>query len=267
MSVYRELASELRANKAVIDSLNSRNQQLLQQNQFLKQEIHNVVQSALSLGQAAGVAKPAFHLGDQGAEPIGGMPYGSPGFPNAIAPDTLAKLAQAEANPNPPAGAYGSPTEQSSGYATEPARSELDHHIQRQSSPTSDAATSRVPKPITPATQKAANRQTAHKPTSAKAAKPRADKPAARQKQSAARTQLAQTGSRRTESVAVKKPLSAPPKPKLFTEQSGSFRSSALDSQENKEISGIWLVLSIILIVVTAFGAGFLIMKPLLNDR
>ncbi|NJM99756.1 MAG: hypothetical protein HC800_23785, partial [Phormidesmis sp. RL_2_1] len=59
MSVYRELAAELRANKAVIDSLNSRNQQLLQQNQFLKQEIHNVVQATLSLGQAAGVARQA----------------------------------------------------------------------------------------------------------------------------------------------------------------------------------------------------------------
>ena len=99
MSVYRELASELRANKAVIDSLNSRNQQLLQQNQFLKQEIHNVVQSALSLGQAAGVARPAPHLVGQGNEPIGGMPYAQPSeFPNAIAPDTLAKLAQSEAN-------------------------------------------------------------------------------------------------------------------------------------------------------------------------
>ena len=56
MSVYRELAAELRANKAVIDSLTSRNQQLIQQNQRLKQEIHNVVQATLNLGQMAGVA-------------------------------------------------------------------------------------------------------------------------------------------------------------------------------------------------------------------
>ncbi|NJN00044.1 MAG: hypothetical protein HC800_25485 [Phormidesmis sp. RL_2_1] len=53
----------------------------------------------------------------------------------------------------------------------------------------------------------------------------------------------------------------------LFTESSGNYRSSTLDSSENKEIGGIWLALSIILIIVTAFGAGFLIMKPLLNDR
>ena len=59
MSVYRELATELRTNKAVIDSLNSRNEQLLKQNQRLKREIHQVVQAALALGQAAGVARPA----------------------------------------------------------------------------------------------------------------------------------------------------------------------------------------------------------------
>ena len=80
MSVYRELAAELRANKAVIDSLNSRNQQLLDQNQRLKQEIHNVVQATLNLGQFAGVAR-------QTAQEE---------FPAAIAPDTLAKLVRAQ---------------------------------------------------------------------------------------------------------------------------------------------------------------------------
>jgi len=54
---------------------------------------------------------------------------------------------------------------------------------------------------------------------------------------------------------------------KLFTDQPGKYPSTALDASENKEIGGIWLVLSIVLIIVTAFGAGFLIMKPLLNDR
>ena len=84
MSVYRELAAELRANKAVIDSLNSRNQQLLEQNQRLKQEIHNVVQATLNLGQFAGVARPA--TPDERSRD----------FPSAIAPDTLAKLVRAQ---------------------------------------------------------------------------------------------------------------------------------------------------------------------------
>ena len=262
MSVYRELAAELRANKAVIDSLNSRNQQLLQQNQFLKQEIHNVVQSALSLGQAAGVARPAPHLVGQNAEPIDSNPYSTPnGFPNAIAPDSLARLAHLETGAAPMARSYersGEPTYQPPVPAT------AHSPKARRAEPMP-----RVPQPITPATQKSTPKTGSKEPNpkgaSQKSAKPKADKSVARQKAVALKQQSTQTVGRRTEAIAVKQP--SPPKPKLFTEQSGSFRSSALDVQEDKEISGIWLVLSIILIVVTAFGAGFLIMKPLLNDR
>ena len=269
MSVYRELASELRANKAVIDSLNSRNQQLLQQNQYLKQEIHNVVQAALSLGQAAGVARQA---------PQTGAPKG--GFPNAIAPDTLARLAQSETHTTPIERAYERPSEP----IFEPERPSTTHS--RIADPPSSQpsrqpqAPDTTPSPATqksgqPASQKAdsqksaqlqknsqrANQRASQKP-SQKTAKPKAEKAIARRKPVAARQQPAQNPGRRTEPV-----MTTPPKPKLFTAQSGEYRSSALDTQENKEIGGIWLVLSIILIIVTAFGAGFLIMKPLLNDR
>jgi len=277
MSVYRELASELRANKAVIESLNSRNQQLLQQNQFLKQEIHNVVQSALSLGQAAGVARPAPHLMESGAGQIGGMPsYNAQGgsaiggFPNAIAPDTLAKLAQAEANAIPIERAY----DRSMAYLSEPLRPPLvdpQSQFQRQPESAPEPAQNRMPRPITPATQKPAPKAPNQKSASQKAAnskanKAKSDRAIAHPNPNGVRQPSTQTVGRRTEPVAAKQ-QAAQTNPKLFTEQSGSFRSSALDAQENKEISGIWLVLSIILIVVFAFGAGFWIMKPLLNDR
>ena len=280
MSVYRELASELRANKAVIDSLNSRNQQLLQENQFLKQEIHNVVQSALHLGQAAGVARQA---------PQTGAPKG--GFPNAIAPDTLARLAQTEARTTPIERAYSHPPAPT--FETQPERPNAAHpqisdppassrllRQPQQPKAAFETVQNRVPY-ITPATQKSgqaqknssqkaaqsqkanqkANQKASLKPAQ-KPAKPKAEKAIARRKPVAARQQPAQNPGRRTEPV-----MTTPPKPKLFTAQSGEYRSSALDTQENKEIGGIWLVLSIILIIVTAFGAGFLIMKPLLNDR
>ncbi len=51
ISVYRELAAELQATKAMLDSLNSQNQRLTQQNQQLQQEVGRVVQSALHLQQ------------------------------------------------------------------------------------------------------------------------------------------------------------------------------------------------------------------------
>jgi cobalamin biosynthesis Mg chelatase CobN len=54
---------------------------------------------------------------------------------------------------------------------------------------------------------------------------------------------------------------------KLVTEQvQGRYRrNSKLD--RNAEINGWWLTLAIVLIVVTAFGAGYLFMRPLLINR
>jgi len=55
ISVYRELSAELQAAQAMLEVLNSQNQQLLQQNQRLHQEIEKVVQSAHNLQQVAGI--------------------------------------------------------------------------------------------------------------------------------------------------------------------------------------------------------------------
>lgn len=54
---------------------------------------------------------------------------------------------------------------------------------------------------------------------------------------------------------------------KLVTEQvQGRYRrNSHLD--RNSEINGWWLTLAIVLIVVTAFGAGYLFMRPLLIKK
>lgn len=273
MTVYRELAAELRANKAVIDSLNSRNQQLLNQNRVLKQEIHNVVQATLHLGQFAGVARQT----DGSGQTL------RPAFPNAIAPDTLAKLARGENNPSPEDTYKPHPS-----YPNQLAP----QAIQPPKAPSATPATSRnrVPRPI----GQSAAKHSMKAPTvnsAARDAAREAAKEAARisERASMVRQQAPQpqqvlrrveTNRNRT-AIATKAPAKIPakspvkpptkmmksPAPKLFTENSGSYRSASLESSEDKEIGGIWLVLSIILIIVTAFGAGFLIMKPLLNDR
>lgn len=59
MSVYRELAAELQATKAMVNSLSRQNHDLAQQNRVLKQEIHRAVQVTLTLGQLAGVTQAA----------------------------------------------------------------------------------------------------------------------------------------------------------------------------------------------------------------
>lgn len=52
----------------------------------------------------------------------------------------------------------------------------------------------------------------------------------------------------------------------LFTEQPPQPRRKP-DSPRSSDLSGWWLVLTIAVIVVTAFGTGFLIVRPLLPSR
>ncbi len=60
-------------------------------------------------------------------------------------------------------------------------------------------------------------------------------------------------------------PPSTPPE-KLFTSQESQHRAIA-KSESTSEIGTWWLVLVIFLIVVSAFGMGFLIVRPLLPSR
>ncbi|MEM6452477.1 MAG: hypothetical protein AAF703_19445 [Cyanobacteria bacterium P01_D01_bin.105] len=268
MTVYRELAAELRANKAVIDSLNSRNQQLLQQNQMLKHEIHNALQATLKLGNAAGVALPAEGM--------------KPGFPSAIAPDTLAKLVRDERQHPEQYDYYEQPEPAFQPPLPVTIRDErrprpIEH------SPAEQAAAARL---VEPRGKEPRGKKTGEKrfvPTTQKAIKKvgaspknrgidqNLEKIAKRQKaarQAISRGETPSNGVPKApqESVLKASQIAKKPLQKLFTEQAGGYRNAS-ESEEIKEISGIWLVLSIALIVVTAFGAGFLIMKPLLGDR
>lgn len=49
LSVYRDLAGELQAAEAMLDAITAQNQQLVQENQLLRQEITKAVQSFLHL--------------------------------------------------------------------------------------------------------------------------------------------------------------------------------------------------------------------------
>lgn len=49
ISVYRELAAELQATRAMIEALNGKNQQLDRENQRIRQDIQRVMQATLSL--------------------------------------------------------------------------------------------------------------------------------------------------------------------------------------------------------------------------
>lgn len=286
MSVYRELATELRANKAVIDSLNSRNHQLMQQNQRLKQEIHNVVQATLSLGQFAGVARQANPDGFPQAFPQG--------FPSAIAPDTLSRLVDAQRNAQDEA----QPDMLQTGLSSEPdikeAEPEAPDLVREIAQAAAMQAAARRPQPpiATPPQPSAPPRQRSPRPIQSEQPAARASAPKRVKAKSPERETVREATPKRKPAPKAKSAKAKAPQParpvarqtsnakadalaipsaqamgKLFTEQSGEYRSSVMESGEEKEIGGIWLALSIILIIVTAFGAGFLIMKPLLNER
>ncbi|UBF29199.1 hypothetical protein K9N68_15985 [Kovacikia minuta CCNUW1] len=72
-----------------------------------------------------------------------------------------------------------------------------------------------------------------------------------------------------TKSIEAEAPeFPTPPlKKKLVTEQQPPQPRRKIQSDRPSEISGWWLVLTIIVIVVTAFGTGFLIVRPLLPSK
>jgi hypothetical protein len=163
ISVYRELAAELKATQALVDSLNGQNQQLTQQNQFLRQEILRFAQSADQLRHVIESTQPAAY--------------------------PLAPLEQPE-------------------FHSEEADSSDEGGVNLA------AQVTRIVKMPTPP----------------------------------------------------KRPQPAPKSPPLFTEQRPERpRQPSGSSSSPQEMSSLWLATTILLIVVSAFGAGFLIMKPLLG--
>ncbi|OCR02190.1 hypothetical protein BCD67_06100 [Oscillatoriales cyanobacterium USR001] len=57
ISLYREVAAELQAAQAMMESLKTHNQQLVQQNQQLRREVETVVYAAVQLQQAINSAQ------------------------------------------------------------------------------------------------------------------------------------------------------------------------------------------------------------------
>ncbi|HEY9888094.1 MAG TPA: hypothetical protein V6D02_06815 [Candidatus Obscuribacterales bacterium] len=198
ISVYRELANELKTTQATLDALTQQNHQLLRQNKLLRTEIHRFVQAAEQLGHFAGV-----------------MP------PEPLPVPTERRLAgpPPEAAPQAEFFAPGVPVPEVSA-----------HHPTTMPAP-----------PAPPEETPAPPERKLVPPHSAIVPHPKAkkrDRP---------------------------KPMPHdPPQRRLFTEQPEGMRP--LSQVANRaDLGNLWLATTILLVVVSAFGAGFLIMRPLLN--
>lgn len=190
ISVYRELATELRATQAMVDSLTQQNQQLNQQNQVLRQEMIRFADSAARLKQAIEVSQP-----------------------QAIEPESIVRPVTTSLGIEGPAMAATYPIEEPSTSLPE----RLSESVGEGVSSLASQFTQMV------------------KPKAKKAAK-----------------------------MPPKRPQPAPQR--LYTEERIDASRPGQLSQKSTDLSGLWLAATILLIVISAFGAGFLIMKPLLNN-
>lgn len=74
ISLYREVVAELQAAQEMLDSLNTQNQQLVKQNQQMRQEIENVVHSAIHLQKVVDSWEPMKSAGPQVASAHANLP-------------------------------------------------------------------------------------------------------------------------------------------------------------------------------------------------
>ncbi len=56
------------------------------------------------------------------------------------------------------------------------------------------------------------------------------------------------------------------PPTQLFTEQSDPMQSLRNPANSPRDLSGLWLWFTVLAIILTAFGAGFMVMRPLLPN-
>jgi hypothetical protein len=52
----------------------------------------------------------------------------------------------------------------------------------------------------------------------------------------------------------------------FFTEQSSEPRPSKTETS-SRDMGGLWLTLVIVVVMITAFGAGFLVVRPMLQQN
>lgn len=201
ISVYRELATELKATQAMVDSLTQQNQQLSQQNQVFRREMLNFAESADRLRQAVEQSQP--HMQPTAAAP---QPFTPP--TQELESEPLGLVNHVDEDRFDEAASLPERWGDSMGAGV----SNLANHLTRLVAP-----------------------------------KPKKEVPHNRP-------------------GGVPAPAKRKP-PVLYTEERlEPSRASSQASGGSGDLSGLWLATTILLIVVSAFGAGFVIMKPLLNN-
>ncbi|MEB3357326.1 MAG: hypothetical protein VKK04_11420 [Synechococcales bacterium] len=198
ISVYRELAAELKNTKILLEAVTAQNQQLLTQNQQLRHEAEQILAATQSLRHLmqADVAPPVLTPDTSGAVAVDGVDGNS------------AKTSQLEADLSPDGTA---------------------------------------PKP-----QALADEELAAALNRVFAAQP-------------GQPPISEASQSRTEAIATP-PGQAIPKISHTEQSGGRIGASAQASGAPREMSNLWLVLTVIVVIITAFGAGFLMVLPFIQQ-
>ncbi|MBU6230286.1 MAG: hypothetical protein KGQ93_11410 [Cyanobacteria bacterium REEB459] len=206
ISVYRELASELKANQALVDSLTQQNQQLEHQNQVLRQEILKFTESAFQLQQAI-----------------------APALATAIDPGQISSPSPAS---RAPAALEQAPYSRPLVKLDEPHSPHRNGQLHQESSPVAQFTHQ-------------LSRMLSTKPKSKPPLKP-----------------VAKARGRQAIGLSAPTPAMVTT---LYREEPANLPRVGQRSEKAADLSGLWLTTTILLVVVSAFGAGFLVMKPLLH--
>ncbi len=232
ISVYRELATELKTTQTTLDALSQQNQQLLRQNQLLRAEIQRFVQAAEQLGHFAGVIPARDIISNAGKR-----------FPVSAGERTIA--AEGERSRQSPREAV------TAGSSPQPGMPEtlmqpvvVERHQPGLATP--ELANSENWVEPTPSAEPATVSPAGSRPEAANPSQSMAIVPQPKERK--------------------RSPKGSGAKPQFLTEQpEGMHPLSRVAARA--EMSNLWLATTILLVVVSAFGAGFLIMRPLLNNR
>ena len=245
LSVYRDLVGELRATQAKLDTLTTKNQELVQENHLLRQEISTAVKSVLHLQKWAYISddnrvateSPVEHYAETSE------------FPSQVSPSPeIATTGQEETHRRgegrrtrhrcggglnrPPIGNHqiadfdggGGPLELIAPDAGLGTQSATRHRV--AASPRHPVEPSKLPTPTLPTTPQS------HEQNSFFTI------------------------------PGVEMPLS--PEPVYFEEQEVAYYPT---SEEKRFPNSWWLGLFVLLIIFTAFGTGYLIVRPLFQNN
>ena len=221
ISVYRELATELKTTQITLDALTKQNQQLLRQNKLLRNEIQRFVQAAEQLGHFAGVAIPE--------PPITHPDTATSGWQQEPPSDSDIFVSQSV----PPEASQRSPLAQIS-EPKAPSRPP-------QSRPSAKEEMPKAAERLTPPQNTRTPERTATSQNTAIVPHPKVKS--------------------RDRTLPDQSDLN---KHRLFTEQRESMRPLSKVASRS-DLGNLWLATTILIVIFSAFGAGFLIMRPLLS--